>query len=157
MIEEWRPVVGYQGLYEVSDEGRVKSHYWSPPKILKAGTVKAGYKLVALAQGGVSTSFNVHRLVLEAFVGPSPAGTECCHGPGGPADNRLSNLRWDTPTENHFDQVRQGTHGGIRKTHCPRGHRYSIENTYTYKNRRNCKRCVQIRGAEYRKRKAANR
>lgn len=51
----------------------------------------------------------VHRLVLEAFVGPAPAGTEGCHNDGNPQNNALSNLRWDTHAENMLDQVRHGT------------------------------------------------
>lgn len=155
MTEQWRAIAGYEGLYEVSDQGNVRSLHWNPPRILRAGTTAAGYKLVCLAKAGRSTSYNVHQLVLETFVGPRPEGSECCHGAGGPADNRLANLRWDTSSANNFDQVLHGTHAGVNKTHCPRGHEYTPDNTYVYKNRRDCKRCIRIRGAEYRKRKAA--
>ncbi|MBF6254453.1 HNH endonuclease [Nocardia farcinica] len=155
--EQWRPIAGYEDLYEVSNQGRVRSLYWPTPRVLKPGVTSAGYLLVALHKDGRQTSFHVHRLVLETFAGPPPVGTECCHGPGGPTDNRLTNLRWDTSTENNLDQVRDGTHAGAQKTRCPRGHEYSPDNTYVYKNRRDCKRCIRIRGAEYRTRKAANR
>lgn len=57
----------------------------------------------------------VHRLVLEAFVGPCPEGMEACHDPDrDPANNRLSNLRWDTHRENVNDAIRHGTHGRTR-------------------------------------------
>lgn len=51
----------------------------------------------------------VHRLILEAFVGPIPRGMQCCHGDGNPANNRLSNLRWDTPKGNQADRIKHGT------------------------------------------------
>jgi hypothetical protein len=52
----------------------------------------------------------VHRLVLEAFVGPCPDGMECCHDDGNPSNNRLDNLRWDTKRNNQNDRLRHGTH-----------------------------------------------
>jgi hypothetical protein len=55
------------------------------------------------------TSKLIHRLVLEAFVGPCPPGQECCHWDGNPANNRLDNLRWDTRQANVDDMLRHGT------------------------------------------------
>lgn len=52
--------------------------------------------------------FSVGRLVLEAFVGPCPAGLQCCHANDDPWDNRLENLRWDTPKANAKDRARNG-------------------------------------------------
>jgi hypothetical protein len=51
----------------------------------------------------------VHRLVLEAFVGPCPEGMECCHYDGNPLNNHLGNLRWDTHKNNEADKRRHGT------------------------------------------------
>jgi hypothetical protein len=59
--------------------------------------------------------YGVHRLVLEAFVGPCPAGMEACHNNGVRTDNRLENLRWDTRSANCRDRIRHGT------TNFPRG------------------------------------
>lgn len=53
-------------------------------------------------------SIAVHRLVLFAFVGPQPEGMECCHYDGNTTNNRLSNLRWDTPVSNQEDKRRHG-------------------------------------------------
>lgn len=50
----------------------------------------------------------VHKLVLEAFVGPCPTGLQCCHEDGNPANNALTNLRWDTPVSNQADRDRHG-------------------------------------------------
>ncbi len=64
----------------------------------------------------------VHILVLEAFVGPRPLGLEGCHDDGDPANNRLTNLRWDTPSSNAVDRVRHGHHHEAEKHTCPRDH-----------------------------------
>jgi hypothetical protein len=66
-----------------------------------------GRSQVALGRGRIRA---VHRLVLEAFVGPCPPGMEGCHGDGNPANNALPNLRWDSHSGNQLDAVRHGTH-----------------------------------------------
>jgi hypothetical protein len=71
--------------------------------------VKGGYKAVVLtSKDGERKAKLVHVVVLEAFVGPRPAGMECCHNNGDPADNRLENLRWDTHRNNIADSQAQG-------------------------------------------------
>lgn len=71
---------------------------------------------------GKKTQRVVAPLVLEAFVGPRPRGTECCHWDGDPTNDALSNLRWGTSKENSADQMRHGRHGMAIRTQCPRGH-----------------------------------
>lgn len=154
--EQWRPVIGHEGAYEVSDHGRVRSlsrtletsvgpraHHG---RVLRPGT-QYGRKFVNLAGRDVRL---VHHLVLEAFVGPRPDGMECCHNNGDPSDNRLENLRWDTSSSNKRDQLAHGTHSNASKTHCPKGHAYTLENTrhYTYPsgvNARFCRTCDRNR------------
>lgn len=120
-IERWRPVVGFEGLYEVSDHGRVRSldrvttsrfrsaQRWKG-RILKEkiNHNRSGYRQVALSNGGASYAY-VHRLVLDAFVGPCPKGMQCAHGDGDTSNNRLSNLRWATDFDNHADKALHGT------------------------------------------------
>ncbi len=65
-----------------------------------------GYKTAHLRQG--RKSYKVHRLVLEAFVGPRPPGTQCCHKNGDSRNNSLENIRWGTPLENSADRERHG-------------------------------------------------
>ena len=158
--EKWLPIAGYEGLYEISDLGRVRSL----PRTVPYGGSRAGvsrrhpggilttfgklYPVVKLAKDGRKVCFNVHQLVLEAFVGPRPGGMVCCHGPGGDRDNRLSNLRWDTVTENNRDVVRHGNHFNKNKTHCPSGHEYTPENTYSPPSRpgqRYCRACQRTK------------
>lgn len=117
MIEVWKDVVGYEGRYRVSNFGRVESQ---PNKrrttalILKQSAHKtAGHMIVNLTseEGGKwrQKCHWVHRLVLEAFVGPCPEGMEACHNDGNPANNRLENLRWDTSKGNAADRRLHGT------------------------------------------------
>lgn len=110
--ETWRPVVGYEGFYEVSDLGRVRSLPRNirgvRPGILR-GAIRNGYRSVRLGHNGSHrTNWYVHRLVGEAFIGPLPAGQETRHGPGGPLDNRLVNLCYGTAADNWADKVRDG-------------------------------------------------
>ncbi len=104
--ETWRPVVGYEGCYEVSDHGGVKRvkrgpATW-PGRILRPARDRKGYLYVALCQGDNSTKrrFPVHRLVLAAFVGPCPPGLQVNHKNGVQADNRIGNLEYVTAREN---------------------------------------------------------
>lgn len=114
--ERWLPVTGFEGLYEVSDLGRVRSLPRQTVKgvmggrVLKPSTTGPGYFFVSLHRSNIPTARTVHRLVLEAFVGPCPAGMEACHGRGGQLDNRLANLTWGTKEKNNGpDKVRDGT------------------------------------------------
>jgi hypothetical protein len=103
MKEQWKPIPGYEGQYEVSDQGRVKSFRRnSEGRLLRPGRMQAGHVSVSL---GRCNSHCVHKLVLLAFVGPAPEGCECLHANGDPADNRLVNLRWGTRSENNVDAV----------------------------------------------------
>jgi hypothetical protein len=125
-MERWKPVVGFEDYYEVSDLGRVRSlartcrnsvgTYQLKPRILKPrpdGRSKGGighHVAVCLAVDGNTTQRQVHVLVLEAFVGPRPMKHETRHLNGIPNDNRLSNLTWGTAAENRADTLRHGTH-----------------------------------------------
>ena len=155
MAEEWRPVVGYEGLYEVSDAGRVRSlsrevrtgrgTRMVDGRILSPARGVGGYPVVSLSNGGARVR-PVHRLVLEAFVGPRPAGTECCHGDGDPENNRLSNLRWDTHESNMDDQRRHGTNHNVRKDRCKHGHPLEVPNlkpAQAAKGGRSCLSCAR--------------
>jgi len=127
MNETWKPVVGYEGLYEVSDLGRVKSlekfvvrsngaHYTRKERIRKPYPDKDGYPKLCLSHRGKSTMRSVHSLVMEAFVGKCPDGMEICHNDSNPSNPSLSNLRYDTRSGNQADRVLNGTRH-IGETH----------------------------------------
>jgi hypothetical protein len=118
--EEWRPVVGYEGLYEVSNYGRVKSlarnvpHGWTELQLVKERILQSRfdhrrYSQVLLCKFAAGQTRHVHLLVLESFVGPCPDGMECRHLNGDGFDNRLINLAWGTHQENVNDQRWHGT------------------------------------------------
>jgi len=159
--ERWLPIAGFDGAYEVSDQGRVRSvsrviirsngtRHTHRGTVLKPGVQRSGHMLVSLKIDAVGHTRDVHKLVLEAFAGLRPEDMECCHNNGDPADNRLVNLRWDSKSENGLDRVRHGAHYNVNKTHCPQGHSYSDENTYVYRGRRNCRTCARTRGIKRR-------
>jgi hypothetical protein len=112
--ENWTPVAGYEGIYEVSNWGRVKrvraANSTTVGRILKLYVNGCyGHLQAHLCTGGRCRHMLVHRLVLEAFVGPCPVGQECRHLDGNPANNNVENLAWGTRTENQADRVRHGT------------------------------------------------
>ena len=159
--EEWRPIPDSDGLYEVSNLGRVRSldrivyrangKAWRiRGRILAACPDGCGYLQLRVKLFGKRETRKVHRLVLETFVGPRPEGMVGCHNNGNNQDNRLSNLRWDTLAGNAQDMKRHGTHFMSAKTHCIRGHEFTPENTnYGRKSgARLCKTCQQAQGRE---------
>lgn len=119
MSEVWRPVVGYEEFYEVSNQGRVRSLDRIDSKgglrrgrVLKFRTDDkgAGYSYIQMSANGKPAKRNVHVLVLEAFVGPRPSPLhEACHLDGDKGNAALSNLRWDTRQGNWADKWRHGT------------------------------------------------
>lgn len=100
--ESWKPVVNYEGLYEVSDWGRMKSIPREGTKggILKPSSDKWGYIHVNLCKKGKRETYKVHILVMRAFNGKIPDGKEIDHIDGNPSNNCLENLRCVPHKEN---------------------------------------------------------
>lgn len=163
--EQWRPVVGYEGLYEVSDLGRVRSlgridvlGRLRAPRLLKLQRDTEGYLKAVLSPEGMNglaaktVQRRVNVLVLEAFVGPRPTGHDSCHENDVPDDNRLSNLSWGTRAENIADAVRNRTRLTVVNRHrrsnrrngfCVRGHRLVAPNlTKPVASRGGARRCL---------------
>jgi hypothetical protein len=141
--ERWLPIPGYEGFYEVSDLGRIRSidrvvptiasNPTGPTRTLKgkirATTPRAGYPSVRLSRDGVIRIVDVHVVVLTTFQGPPPReGMFCLHENDIRTDCRLSNLRWGTQRDNKLDEIRNGNNGQLSKTRCPRGHLYAGPN-----------------------------
>lgn len=121
---EVRDVVDFPG-YKVSSEGRVwsfrsrngKGSFEKRLRLLKQYENPLGYRTINLRRGGKTITRQIHRLVMEAFVGKRPKGKQCCHGDGNPRNNHVSNLRWDTCKANRNDSIIHGTipHGEKHK------------------------------------------
>ena len=158
--ERWKPVTGYEGIYEVSNHGRVRSvdrtvtysngqvrRYKG--KVRRTPLNQDGYPLVSLCIHGKCQSHYVHSLVAETFIGTRPEGMEVCHNDGSKTNNHVDNLRFDTQSENTLDRVAHGTHHDAAKTHCPRGHRLSAENlrpSSAKRGKRQCLACARAHG-----------
>lgn len=152
--ERWLPVVGHEGLYEVSDRGNVRSlprvvvdadgrtYPRGGQRLTPHNRGGRGYLFVGMSREGKVTHRPVHQLVLEAFTGPRTHGQEACHNDGNPSNNLAGNLRWGTRSENALDRVAHGTHSTASKTHCAKGHPYDAANTMrTREGWRKCKTC----------------
>lgn len=159
--EVWRPVVGYESSYEVSNQGRVRSVarrltlsdgrvYPLQGRTLKP-TLSGRYPSVSLFREGKSVTKTVHLIVLEAFRGPCPPGKEGCHYDDDKENNRLSNLRWASKSDNSRDSVRNGRHPNARKTHCKYGHEFTPENVLARADgKRVCLACRSVRNEKRR-------
>lgn len=157
--ETWLPVPGYEGLYEVSDQGEVRSldrtlEYKSGHlqrvrgRVLKHPTSRNGYPVVVLCNSGVEVMKYVHQLVLEAFVGPRPDGMLGLHWDDVKTNNSLTNLRWGSRTENAQDSLRNNGHPSLDKTHCPRNHELTEPNLVkSILPHRDCKACARERAS----------
>ena len=111
-METWLAIQGYEGRYEISDRGRVRSlstYRSTSGGELKPWVQNRGYRYVTLrSPHGEKKSCAIHRLVLEAFVGPCPPGHQVAHGDGDPTNNAVTNLRWATAKENIADRSAHG-------------------------------------------------
>jgi hypothetical protein len=105
-MTEWRDIPGWEGLYQVSDEGAVRS----ARRICKGTPDHGGYLRVHLQDRatGRAEKRSIHALVLLAFVGPRPAGHDGDHIDGAKLNNRLSNLRYASRSENELNKIRNG-------------------------------------------------
>ena len=122
MEEIWKDIEGYEKIYQVSNLGRVRSldrittasdgkDYRRKGMLLKLSDSKNNGVTVNIL--GKTTP--VHQLVCRAFIGDRPKGFDICHMNGNPKDNRLSNLRYDTRSQNQIDMYRQGMKTGNAK------------------------------------------
>jgi len=165
--EEWRAIPGYEGLYEVSDCGRVRSLDRTVPKTgghgvsvrVKGRELKAyktrDYDRMSLSKNNQLKRIFVHRVVLLAFVGPCPDGMQVRHLDGNPNNNALVNLAYGTPSENVYDTVRHGTHHMLNVTHCKHGHEFTPETTMLWCGKRRCRPCHLVYTREQSRRRRA--
>lgn len=124
---EIRDLPGFPG-YRVDTLGQVWTNRYlcrrqvpydptTPYRLRKLTPIVSGHLQVAIQRNGREYNLNVHRLVLEAFVGPQPPGMECRHLDGNPANNRIENLVWGTRKENFADRTRHGVDNAGERNH----------------------------------------
>lgn len=118
-LEAWKPVLGFEGHFEVSSHGRVRSvdrEITRPSgsvhisgRMMKVYVGPQGYRLVRITKGKASKLARVPVLVCEAFHGARPAGKFAAHRNGQRIDDRAENLRWLTRKENEREKALHGT------------------------------------------------
>lgn len=159
MEEIWKEIKDYEGLYQVSNLGRVRSFYYhrglKPGHILKEYVSPTkGYVEVSLYKDGKRKTRQVHYLVACAFLGHTPEdGLDTCHGPNGKLDNSIYNLSLGTRKDNMDDQKRDGTNFQSNKTECKRGHKLLQPNLVPSDLARGIRRCRSCANAKVRSNK----
>lgn len=127
MSEVWKPVKGYEGYYEVSNLGRVKSKarkyyrsdvlYHLKERVMKVSPSSSGYNTIILTVNGKAKSYLLHRLIALAFI-ENPQNKKCInHKDGDKFNNSLENLEWCTYSENRNHGLRTGLIKQKRATH----------------------------------------
>ena len=110
--EEFRDVIGYEDVYSVSNLGRVRRDAGGGSavvgRILRPAVYSHGYPQIVLSLKGVRTNRMVHRLVVEAFLGPCPQGLEVNHLDGCKTNNQVGNLEYVTRSKNHLHAFQLG-------------------------------------------------
>lgn len=123
--EIWKPVVGYEDEYEVSNFGRVRSFNRTDPhgvpriaqELKQSVNCRSGYLDIGLCKGGKKRRFKVHVLVATAFKGPKPTPLhEVRHLDGAKRNNSASNLEWGTTRDNADDKIVHGSARGVRNS-----------------------------------------
>jgi hypothetical protein len=131
-MEEWRPVLGYEGVYEISSQGQVRrvlaTQGARAGQVLRRSVDGRGYHYVELTYGGKATRKRrpVHQLVAEAFIGEGASGQEVNHEDGDPRNNRPGNLTWGTHTDNMRHAARIGRLGKREYARGERHHRSKL-------------------------------
>lgn len=125
MEEIWKDIPGYEGYYQASTLGRIRSvdreisylsgknkvprtDFW-PSQIKTLRYRKDGYLQVNLSKNSKKGYFPVHKIISKVFLGNQPKGMDVCHNNGDRSDNRLSNLRYDTRKNNLSDTILHAT------------------------------------------------
>ena len=116
----WKAIKGYEGIYEISNTGKVRNlrrddkNRTYPGKILKPGRTKNGYLFVLLSVNGVTKNCMIHRLVAETFLHKVDENLEVNHIDGNKENNSVTNLEWCTRSYN----LKHSIDNGLRYSQC---------------------------------------
>ena len=110
-MEVWKDIPGYEGDYQISSSGMVKSTKQGKEKLIALSPMHRGYLQAHLSKDGKTAMLRVHRLVAKVFIPNPECKPEVNHINGDKTDNRVENLEWCTPSENVRHSYESGTHG----------------------------------------------
>lgn len=135
ILEIWKSIFGYEGFYEVSNLGNIKSlnyHNTKQEKILKPKRDKDGYLLIILSKNNKQRTFKIHRLVAEAFIPNTENKPQVDHKNKERDDNRVENLQWLTASENNKKGFLQGrVNSEFNKQRVSQTHKGKVISDYT--------------------------
>lgn len=135
ITEIWRDILGYEGLYKISNYGRVKSLYHN--RIVKGGKYPNGYKYVALSKDHVKHPILIHRLVAIAFINNPDSLPVVNHIDGNKQNNQVNNLEWVTQSDN----LKHAVNTGLMESQCKIRRSVIItrdKETRTFKTMKDC-------------------
>lgn len=160
MSAAWRDIPECPG-YQASDDGRIRSvdrviiDSLGRRRRLKGRAIAVFPDSEGYFKAGIGRKVQlVHRLICMAFHGSPPfEGAHAAHRDGDNQNNAPENLYWATPTENIHDVIRHGRNHNANKTHCLRGHEFTVENTIVSpQGARRCRECARARHRNYKER-----
>lgn len=134
-MEIWKYIVGYEGLYEISNLGRVRNA--NTLKVLSPGTCGSGYAFVILRKDGKSYNRMIHRLVMNTFNPTSNCELEVNHIDGNKRNNHLDNLEWVTRSEN----LQHALNVGLMESQCKIRRKVTVkrnEHIITFETMKDC-------------------
>ena len=127
-MPEWKDILGYEGVYKISNEGRVMSLKFGKQKLLKNSVNSEGYFTVGLNR----KTYHIHRLVAEHFLDKPEGKSEIDHIDGNRLNNDVKNLRWVTHKENHNTEAAIKNHKKQRKGIDNRKNNIYLVDNYMY-------------------------
>jgi hypothetical protein len=161
--EAWRPIPEWEGIYEASSLGRIRSigrtvqrgghDMRVAEKILALNHNPSGYVRVVLSNAGRRLDDQLHAVIARTFHGPRPEGLEVRHLSGIQSDNSAANLKYGTSSENARDTVAHGNNVQRNRTHCPFGHALAAPNlvaSEVKRGHRKCRACNSAHAKVYR-------